>query len=174
VNRPWRVDPRRATLDPAEQKGGISVKGPIICGVDADTAAGAAHVARALAERHGLALLYAHVVERAEGGAESLERARAAFAADGAEFVLERGHPADRLIALADEREASFLVVGNHGPRSSLLGSISADVARRAPCPVVIVPPTASVTEAGRVFPKLGAEGGIVRLELGKGIRRIA
>jgi hypothetical protein len=32
------------------------------------------------------------------------------------------------------------LVVGSHGPRSSLLGSISAEVSRRAPCPVVVVP----------------------------------
>jgi hypothetical protein len=36
-----------------------------------------------------------------------------------------------------------MIVVGSHGPRSSLLGSISADVSRRAPCPVVVVPPGA-------------------------------
>ena len=36
-----------------------------------------------------------------------------------------------------------MIVVGSHGPRSSLLGSVSADVSRRAPCPVVVVPPGA-------------------------------
>jgi hypothetical protein len=36
-----------------------------------------------------------------------------------------------------------MIVVGSHGPRSSLLGSVSADLTRRAPCPVVVVPPGA-------------------------------
>jgi nucleotide-binding universal stress UspA family protein len=55
-------------------------------------------------------------------------------------WTVEEGHPADGLVALARERDASFVVVGNHGPRSSLLGSISAEVSRRASCPVVVVP----------------------------------
>ena len=33
-----------------------------------------------------------------------------------------------------------MIVVGS-GPRSSLLGSVSAEFQRRAPCPVVVVPP---------------------------------
>ena len=31
-------------------------------------------------------------------------------------------------------------MVGSQGTRSSLLGSISAEISRRAPCPVIVVP----------------------------------
>jgi hypothetical protein len=56
-----------------------------------------------------------------------------------AEWIVEVGHPADRLVAVARREGASFVVVGSTGPHASLLGSISADVSRRAPCPVVVV-----------------------------------
>src|SRR5207244_5306490 len=59
----------------------------------------------------------------------------------GAAWLVDAGHPADRLVAVAADRDASLIVVGSRGPRSSLLGSISAEVSRRAPCPVVVVPP---------------------------------
>ena len=55
-------------------------------------------------------------------------------------WLVDIGHPADQLVAAVEDERASFLVVGSHGPRSSLLGSISAEVSRRAPCPVVVVP----------------------------------
>jgi universal stress protein family protein len=42
-----------------------------------------------------------------------------------------------------------MIVVGSAGPRSSLLGSVSADVSRRAPCPVVVVPPGADARVGG-------------------------
>jgi hypothetical protein len=58
-----------------------------------------------------------------------------------AEWVVAVGHPADQLVAAATKTEATLIVVGSHGPRSSSLGSISAEVSRRAPCPVVVVPP---------------------------------
>jgi hypothetical protein len=75
---------------------------------------------------------------------------------------------------VATERGASFLVVGNHGPRSSLLGSISADVSRRAPCPVIVVPPTAEspASEAGGDEPEV--DGGILRFRAGTGVRQVA
>jgi hypothetical protein len=67
-----------------------------------------------------------------------------------------------------------MIVVGSTGPRSSLLGSISADVSRRAPCPVVVVPPSAETivgngsngasTKSTRDF-----AGGIARFGLGSG-----
>jgi hypothetical protein len=53
-------------------------------------------------------------------------------------------------------------VVGSRGPRSSLLGSISADISRRAPCPVVVVPPGADHHQSngdGHVV----FDGGVVR-----------
>jgi Universal stress protein family len=58
-------------------------------------------------------------------------------------LLVDAGHPADRLVAAAADEEASLIVVGSTGPRSSLLGSISAEVSRRAPCPVVVVAPGA-------------------------------
>jgi nucleotide-binding universal stress UspA family protein len=125
----------------------MNVNGPVICGVeDAADEEDVAGVARELAGRFGLPLLFVHVL-RAVGGDGN---AREATAPEDGELTTEIGHPADRLVELAREKEASFLVVGNHGPRSSLLGSISADVARRAPCPVVVVPPTAEADRAVR------------------------
>jgi nucleotide-binding universal stress UspA family protein len=119
------------------------MNGPVICGIDdSSTPLEAVWAARQLADRFELPLLYVHVLEE-DGGEERAGVAlREAGLTEGAELVVEHGHPADRLVALAGERNASFLVVSNHGPRSSLLGSISADVARRSPCPVLVVPPT--------------------------------
>ena len=128
---------------------------PVICGVDGwDSTSGsdaAVHLARRLARQFQSPLLFVSVVDAATDGqardAGALLRHLVETSTEvEASWAVERGHPADRLVALATEHEASFLVVGNHGPRSSLLGSISADVARRAPCPVVVVPPTAEST----------------------------
>ena len=78
-----------------------------------------------------------------------------------------------------------MIVVGSTGPRSSLLGSISADVSRRAPCPVVVVPPGGEAKVNGladgrrtvHYNPHNGSEdidfaGGIVRFSLGGPERR--
>lgn len=121
----------------------------IICGVDeSESAQGAARVARGLSRRLGLSLLFVRVVD--EGSADEKIDAIADRLAGmtnaiddvdcGAHWLVEVGHPADRLVAAAAEVNASMIVVGSHGPRSSLLGSVSADVSRRAPCPVVVVP----------------------------------
>jgi nucleotide-binding universal stress UspA family protein len=144
--------------------------GSIICGLDESAEArDAARVARRLSARLGLPLLFVLVVEppAAEGAvAAAAERLQALSdrgspVDTGANWVVEAGHPADRLVAVAEEEGASLIVVGSHGPRSSLLGSVSAEVSRRAPCPVVVVPPGA----AGRGEP--GVAGGIARLSLG-------
>jgi nucleotide-binding universal stress UspA family protein len=132
---------------------------PIICGVDdSESGKGAARVARALAGELGLGLVFVSVLEpdapdaRASAIAERLERLTSgATEVDcGAAWLVETGHPADRLAAVARKTEASMIVVGSAGPRSSLLGSISADVSRRAPCPVVVVPPGADARLNGR------------------------
>jgi nucleotide-binding universal stress UspA family protein len=131
---------------------------PVICGVDGwDSESGSAsavHVARNLAKRFQRPLLLVIVIdadtdETSRGAAGALLQHVTETSHDvDASWTVEEGHPADRLVALARERDASFLVVGNHGPRSSLLGSISANVSRRAPCPVVVVPATVTQMEA--------------------------
>ena len=148
------------------------MKGPVICGVDDSSALGAAEVARDLAERYELPLVYVHVLERADGREGRDEPVRVAPAPHQTQVVVDYGHPADRLVTLAQEHQASFVVLGNHGPRSSLLGSISADVARRATCPVVVVPTTAGVPQAQPVSDQ-GVEGGIVRFALGQAVRTV-
>ena len=149
------------------------MKGPVICGIDDSSAVSAVNVARELAERYDLPLVYAHVLAPGENGQHAEALVDKAATHKRAEIVIEQGHPADRLVRLAQKRQASFLVLGNHGPRSSLLGSISADVARRATCPVVVVPTTAAVTRA-QAAAEPSAEGGIVRFALGQAVRRVA
>jgi nucleotide-binding universal stress UspA family protein len=157
----------------------------IICGVDdSESAHGAARVARELSARLRLRLVFVRVLE-ADSGADKIGRvaARLNRLADsatevdcGAHWLVDVGHPADRLVAIAEDEHASLIVVGSTGPRSSLLGSISADVSRRAPCPVVVVAPGAdrplsngheeptASHDRSRDFP-----GGIVRFGLGAG-----
>jgi nucleotide-binding universal stress UspA family protein len=153
--------------------------GSIICGVDdSESARGAARVARALAGELGTGLTFVRVVEPGSpeparsAVAERLERlTAAAHEADaGAAWRVEEGHPADRIVATARQLGAALIVVGSTGPRSSLLGSISADVSRHAPCPVVVVPPGADARLNGRPDAhEAEAAGGIVRLGLGEG-----
>jgi nucleotide-binding universal stress UspA family protein len=130
----------------------------IICGIDDSASAkGAARVARALAGELGLGLVFVSVHEPDAPDAhvsaiiERLERLTSG-ATDvdcGAGWLVEAGHPADRLAAVARESAAALIVVGSSGTRSSLLGSISADLSRRAPCPVVVVPPGADARVDG-------------------------
>ena len=52
------------------------------------------------------------------------------------------GEPAHALCAIADELDASFLVVGRHGwsrAAELLLGSVSHRLVNRSPCPVLLV-----------------------------------
>jgi nucleotide-binding universal stress UspA family protein len=60
-----------------------------------------------------------------------------------ATYLQPGGEPADAIVAAAEEIAADLVVVGrrSHGPlRRSELGSVSAAVARRAPCEVLVVP----------------------------------
>ena len=129
--------------------------GSIICGVDdSESAKGAARVARGLSAELGSRLVFVHVVDdgSSEGEISAVATrlhnlAESAAEVDcGADWLVEVGHPADRLLAVAEKEEASLIVVASTGPRSSLLGSISAEVSRRAPCPVVVVAPGADLS----------------------------
>ena len=135
------------------------MSGGIICGVDdSESAKGAARVARALSGELGLDVIFVRVVEldapdaKVSGTAKRLQQLSAgANDVDcGAAWFVDAGHPADGLVAAAKRARASMIVVGSTGPRSSLLGSVSADVSRRAPCPVVVVPPGADAAVKGR------------------------
>lgn len=133
--------------------------------------AGAARVARGLSSKLGLEFVFVRVLEagspaeRVNATADRLEHlSDSASEVDcGAHWVVDVGHPADRLVAAAAENDASLIVVGCHGPRSSLLGSISAEVSRRASCSVVVVSPGADGF--------LGANSlGIARVALARGV----
>jgi nucleotide-binding universal stress UspA family protein len=150
--------------------------GSIICGIDdSESAKGAARVARALSGKLGCGLVFVRVVEN---GAPKKEIGRVAARLErisgdatevdcGADWRVEVGHPADRLVAAAAADNAAMIVVGSTGPRSSLLSSVSAEVSRRASCPVVVVPPEADAN--GRQDRQRETEfaGGIVRFALG-------
>ena len=83
-------------------------------------------------------------VDDSESAKETARVARALSAKLGHRIVFMRGvETVDRLVAAAAEEKANFIVVGSNGPYSSLFGSISAESSRRAPCPVVVVPPGA-------------------------------
>ena len=72
-----------------------------------------------------------------------LERTAQAEVLIGAELRPERGDPAARILAVADDEAAEFVVLGS-GRKGSLatmlLGSVSHEVVSRAACPVVVVP----------------------------------
>jgi nucleotide-binding universal stress UspA family protein len=147
--------------------------GSIICGVDdSESAKGAARVARGLSAQLGSPLVFVRVIddgsaddEISAAAARLQQLAESATEVDcGAQWLVEVGHPADRLVAVAEREAASLIVVGSTGPRSSLLGSISADVSRRAPCPVVVVapgadPPLTNGNGRGRVGRRTGFPG---------------
>jgi nucleotide-binding universal stress UspA family protein len=129
--------------------------GSIVCGVDdSESAKGAARVARGLSAQLGSRLVFVRVLDDGSSEGEiSAVAARLHHLAEsatevdcGAHWLVEVGHPADRLLAVAEKEAASLIVVGSTGPRSSLLGSISAEVSRRAACPVVVVAPGADLS----------------------------
>jgi len=153
----------------------VPMTGSIICGVDdSESAKGAVRIAHALGVMLGRRVVLVRVVERSSPAKEvdaiaaRLRRLTESEALADTEtlWLVDVGHPADRLVAAAADEGASLLVLGSHGPRSSLLGSISAEVSRRAPCPVVVVPPGADAAVANGDA-DTGLAGGIARFGLG-------
>jgi nucleotide-binding universal stress UspA family protein len=141
--------------------------GPVVCCLDdSDGARHALPVARMLAERLELELVLVHVEPPTEAPGVSAapagqERLREVELKDG-ESLLARlareagidasvrssvaiGHAAERIVALCDEVHASLVVLGSRGRGAiagALLGTVSSEVAAKAPCPCVIVPPS--------------------------------
>jgi nucleotide-binding universal stress UspA family protein len=52
---------------------------------------------------------------------------------------------------LAAELQAHFIVLGSHRRHGWLIGSVAEGVVRHAPCPVLVIPPDASVPELPRM-----------------------
>jgi nucleotide-binding universal stress UspA family protein len=77
--------------------------------------------------------------------------------------LVRAGDPAAELLAAARELDAELLVVGSRGLReigSALLGSVSSEMMREAPCPVIVVPPGSALPVAGIRSIVVGIDGG--------------
>lgn len=130
----------------------------IVCGADRSAAAGrAASVASRLAACLHRELALVHVDGEPPGMA-SITRARElrelrrmveahAFPRH-AQVRVAGGKPAAELVRMASELDAELLVVGSRGRHelgSAVLGSVASELIRRAPCPVLVVPPGAAL-----------------------------
>ena len=63
-----------------------------------------------------------------------------------ADLYVTRGHPAKKIVEVAEKENADLIVMGTHGTSGlghALLGSVSDKVIRQAPCPVLLVRHTA-------------------------------
>jgi nucleotide-binding universal stress UspA family protein len=149
--------------------GAVTDRRGILCGVDGSShARHAADAARALASRLGAKLTLVHVAQTqtlvpvatvpadADPSAYTSSRAAAevkakeVFAALSPEVEraeasreVHLGEPATVLAERADESGAELIVVGSRRQgawRSAALGSVSSELVRLAPCPVLIVP----------------------------------
>ena len=153
--------------------------GSIICGVDNSVSAReAARVARALAGKLGLSLVFVRATEGIPADAEmsaTVERLEelSGHATDldcGATWLVDGGDPADSLFDAAKEKDAALIVVGSSPSRS-----ISLDLWLRAPCPVVVVPIGGEALVNGTgderefIDDDRDFAGGIARLGLGGG-----
>jgi len=75
-------------------------------------------------------------------GEAELRRATDLARCSDAEQVVLQGSPAETLVKVASERQASMLVVGSHGRGAvarMLIGSVADRVAHLAHCPVLVV-----------------------------------
>jgi nucleotide-binding universal stress UspA family protein len=143
--------------------------GIVLCGVDAtDRAATVLAAAKAAAERAGAPLLMAHVLTSLWESDVPIFRADAE-----SPRTVEFGPPGKRLLAVARRRDVELIVVGTRGLgrfTRMFRPSVSAEVARRADCPVMIVGPAADASrlEQGAHLAGEGAEelGDLLGLEV--------
>jgi nucleotide-binding universal stress UspA family protein len=133
------------------------MSGSIVCGVGgSESARHAVRLARSLGSELGLRLVFVRAVEPGSQEEEvSAVAERLSLLSEyttdldrGAGWLVDVGHPAECLAAVALDEEARFIVVGWGRPHSSSVGSVSVELARRAPCPVVVVPPAAEARVA--------------------------
>ncbi len=145
-----------------------AVPRPLLCCVDdSETARAAARYARDLSRRLSLELVLVHVAGTAdapgtsaapggharladaqrEEGEEALARAARDAGVGEARRRLEFGSVVGRLLAVAVDEDAEMIVLGSRGRgrmRAAALGSVAAETATKAPCPVLVVSPAAA------------------------------
>jgi nucleotide-binding universal stress UspA family protein len=69
---------------------------------------------------------------------------------------LTMGDPAGEIVRIAEEEQATMIVLGTHGRTGMtrlLMGSVAEAVVRRAPCPVLVYRETADVLAAKKPAP---------------------
>lgn len=164
----------------------------VLCAIDQKTDANVPRTAADLASSLGRRVVLTHVAmtgrrlrvsggERVAADAAArralLSRARPEIADDvHVEERPELGAPAEKLAEIAVEEEAELIVTGwrGHGTvRSALFGSVSRELADRAPCPVVIVPPSMPIG-AGDLPLARGVICGVARPDRSLAIARFA
>ena len=129
----------------------------IVCGTDRSAGASrAASVASRLAEGLHREVALVHIEGeppwmRSITHARQLRELRRNADAHGfprlGQVRIAGGEPAGELARVASELDAELLVVGSHGRHelaSAVLGSVTSELMRHAPCPVVVVPPAAT------------------------------
>lgn len=128
----------------------------IMCAVDGSEAAGRVlDTARWLAGALGMNLVAVYAAQSGDQDADQVVasvRARMSETEVAPELRVVEGAPAEAIIETADHEGAELLVIGSRGRgalRSAVLGSVSRELASRAPCPVVIVPPGEPSAETG-------------------------
>jgi nucleotide-binding universal stress UspA family protein len=142
--------------------------GPVICCLDdSEGARHALSYADVLARRLGLELVLLHVEPHTHAPGVSAapagpQRLREQEQQDAESFVVRLaeeagldpavrrrvaiGKPAEQVVAVSADEGASLVILGSRGRggvAATLLGSVSSEVAAKAPCACVIVPPTA-------------------------------
>jgi nucleotide-binding universal stress UspA family protein len=133
----------------------------VLCPTDlSDTSAHAVQQAVVIASWYKASITAFHVLERVVPSIEgiSLDRVRrdVALFFEGAEkavvpveVMLDSGNPANQIVDCAARLPADLIVMGTHGTSGFehlVLGSVTEKVLRKAPCPVLTVPPLARAT----------------------------
>ena len=169
--------PRRDGTHADERAPAATTTGPIVLGTEFSAVSRAAEqVAIDHAARLGVALVIVHAIDpgrlRLPGGRFRLrvDQARAAREADATaiehraraagvvpQILIWSGEPATCVLDAARAEGASRIVVGTHGRGRlgrAIAGSVSADVAAAATCPVDIVRGDGSAVEIVTVTPR--------------------
>ena len=121
-------------------------------------------LASSLARDYAARLVLVYVYPPPVNGAEAVDRGRDDSIEDDlvaklhqlkpddpaikVEYRVEEGHPADEILAVAEEEKADLIVLGTHGRsgvRRAVMGSVAEAVSRKALAPVVTVRPAVNI-----------------------------